>query len=784
MINKKLFLLFSLVIINTFFFITQINSNGIYNKLLSLRPINSYCILIIFGTRPDILKLIPIINELKNNKKFFCITINTGQHKKMSKQILESLNMSKNVDIELNVMEKNQSLVKLTSKIILELDKIYTLFNPDSIIVQGDTTTSFSAALSAFYKKIPIFHVESGLRTKNIYSPFPEEFNRMSIDDISTLLFAPTNISASNLLNENKDSQKIFITGNTIVDTLKLTLNGTYPSKYINDLIENAKSFYKNHDQCKIILLTCHRRENYFYPIINIIKAVQKLLKEFEDIIIVFPTHLNPNVIQSIKMGLPESIYDDLINRKKIKEPAYAYFNRLFLIQPLNYIDLIHLLSVSFFIMTDSGGIQEESISMSKPVLILRNNTERIEGVKAGCAILAGTSIDHIYNYASLLIKNITLYNSMSKLDNNIYGSGNSSKIIVNIIERYFENRLFMENYSNIENDNNLYILNYSKTLLNYDELLSKSNNNEVQYDIVIVLTVWRRNNLERQLIQIKRQSIIQFNNNKKINIIIFQNSNHTDINAIIKKWKFSNNFNDNVKISHIHSPIETGYFGRFLSPLTSSVTSNAFFIICDDDMIWGDRYFENMIRVVEEGSLATRNGRLITKTLFEISPVSKFVWHRDVQACFNEDIEYDFGGHIWAGRISWLRKAWNHIPVSIENCEDFWISSVLKTYYNISTRTPKCPCPEGKLINPEFCAASDKTAKHHIDSKIGDAQNKRRSRRKIMISIMHQFNYTPLLFKDANLIMKIRQKFKYGNDKNPLFNLSDHLWDKVYYWQ
>ena len=194
---------------------------------------------------------------------------------------------------------------------------------------------------------------------------------------------------------------------------------------------------------------------------------------------------MNPNVIQSIKMGLPESIYDNLINRKKIKEPGYSYFNRLFLIQPLNYIDLIHLLSVSSFIMTDSGGIQEESISMSKPVLILRNNTERIEGVNAGCAILAGTSMDLIYNYASLLIKNITLYNSMSKLDNNIYGSGNSSKIIVNIIERYFENRLFMENYSNIENDNNLYILNYSKTLLNYDELLSKSNNNEVQYEFV-----------------------------------------------------------------------------------------------------------------------------------------------------------------------------------------------------------------------------------------------------------------------------------------------------------
>ena len=364
--------------------------------------------------------------------------------------------------------------------------------------------------------------------------------------------------------------------------------------------------------------------------------AAKKLLKDFENIVIIFPFHLNPNVIQSIKMGIPQEIYNDLINRKVIKDPSYSHFNRLFLIEPLNYIDNIHLLSKSFFIMTDSGGIQEESISIGKPVLILRTNTERIEGVKLGCAILAGISFENIYNNALLLFKNKTLYNEMSKPHNNVYGSGNSSKIIVNLIESYLENGLPESDYSNLKYYNTLNELNYySEILFKYDNLLSKSNN-EIQYDIVIVLTVWKRNTLESQLIQIKRQSIINPEGNKKINIIIFQNSNHTDIINIIKKWNMPNIFNDNVKITFINSQFETGYFGRFLSPLTSPVTANAYFIICDDDIVWGDRYFENMICLVDEGFPATRNGKLINSNYAEISP-SSFAWRERVQVCYDE---------------------------------------------------------------------------------------------------------------------------------------------------
>ena len=253
-----------------FFFFRFFHLNkSIYNLIGSFNHLNKHCIIIVFGTRPEAIKLIPIIRELKNNKKFFCLVINTGQHSKMIKNILKSLNASDSIDFELNVMRNNQTLSELTYRTIIELNKLYLLINPKAVIVQGDTSTSFSAALSAFYLKIPVFHVEAGLRTKNLYSPFPEEFNRMAIDDISTLLFAPTEMAAINLIKENKNSKNIFITGNTVVDSLYLTINYTYPSKYIYKLLQKAKSLCKSKNNCKIILLTCHRRENYFSPIVN-----------------------------------------------------------------------------------------------------------------------------------------------------------------------------------------------------------------------------------------------------------------------------------------------------------------------------------------------------------------------------------------------------------------------------------------------------------------------------------------------------------------------------------
>ena len=440
---------------------------------------------------------------------------------------------------------------------------------------------------------------------------------------------------------------------------------------------------------------------------------------------------------------------------------------------------MVHLESISYLIMTDSGGIQEEGVSIGKPILILRENTERPEAINSGCAILVGTSFNKIYYFASTLLTNKKLYNKMTK-PQNIYGKGNSRIIISQIIENYFQNKLKLKDLSLLNS------FNYTKILSQYDDYICHidnsffiDNKNDI-YDVVIVLTVWKRNNLEKQLIQIKRQSILK---NKKINIIIFQNSNHININKIVNKWKQSYIFSERVNINFIQSPIETGYFGRFIIPLTSSVASNSYFIICDDDIIWGDRYFENMLRVVDEGSLATRNGRIIDKNYIEIVPASK-AWKESIQVCFNEDIEYDFGGHIWAGRISWLRNAWKHIPISFENSEDFWISAVLKSYYNIPTKTPKCPCPKDIPIIPDMCAASDKSANYHDDANIGNSTISHDIREKLMKETSIKFNYTSLIYLNPEYVNEIKKKFIYGNSNKPLFNLKDILWNDVLFWQ
>ena len=775
-VNTKFYILIKLLIILISSMIICRNLYNKYNNFFDHSKYfvkNKYRLAFVFGTRPEAIKLFPLIKELKENNNFICIIINSGQHKEMIQQIFDSLKMDNYIDFNLNIMKKNQSLAKLTSTSIAKLEKIYNLINPNAVIVQGDTTTAFCAAVTAFYLKIPIFHVEAGLRTHNNFYPFPEEFNRVTIDDLSTLYFAPTKWAASNLLKENKNPKNIFVTGNTIVDSLKLTLNNTIPSEKINKLIEKAKSLCTIQNECKIILLTCHRRENYYEPIYNILNAVQKLLENFKDIVIIFPFHLNPIVRQSIKNGIPKIVYDDIINGHKIQNKNYQHLNRLLIITPLNYIDLVHLEKVSYLIMTDSGGIQEESVSIGKPLLILRENTERPEAVKSGNAYIAGISSKKIYNYASLLLTDRDLYNKISK-SQNIYGKGDSRFIISEIIQNYFNNNL----NKNIHFDNK----KFEDILYEYDNSIIKNNNHnfidyeENSYDIVIVLTVWKKNNIERQLIQVKNQSILK---NKKTNLIIFQNSNHVYIDDIINKWKQPFTFNDKVDITFIQSPIETGYYGRFIVPLTSQIRNDSYFFICDDDMVWGNRYFENMARVVNEGYLCTSNGRIITP-YFHSTNAAQNKGPNNIQACYNEDIEYDFGGHIWSGRISWLRKAWNHMPISFENSEDFWISASLKSFYNISTKIPKCPCPENNSIIPDLCSAPDKSSRIHHNAKIFNKTATHKIRHKIYIELIKKFNF-PLLNKSKpEYVKNIHKKYIYGKN---LFNVSDYIWKNALVW-
>ena len=415
--------------------------------------------------------------------------------------------------------------------------------------------------------------------------------------------------------------------------------------------------------------------------------------------------------------------------------------------------------------MSDSGGIQEEAVSIGKPLIILRETSDRPESTKSGCSFIAGNSFEKIYQYASSLLTNNELYRNMTKCQN-IYGKGDSRIIISQIIQKYFDNII----QKSISFNNK----NYSDILSQYDNTIYKN----VFYDIVIVLTVWKRNNLENQLYHVKSQSILK---NKKTNIIIFQNSNHINIENIVKKWKEKDSFTDEVVITFIQSPIETGYFGRFIVPLTSSVRSDSYFIICDDDIIWGKRYFENMIRVVNEGFLCTRNGRIITENYETISEVYKY-GGLNKHVCYNEDIEYDFGGHTWAGRISWLRKAWNHIPFSFENSEDFWLSATLKSFYNIKTKIPKCPCPEeNKKIIPDMCAVSHKTSDTHEDAKVGKSTISKTIRASLMKEITEKFNYQRLILSNPEYVKNLHKKFFFGEN---FFDINNDYWKDSLYWQ
>ncbi|MFW3612475.1 non-hydrolyzing UDP-N-acetylglucosamine 2-epimerase [Staphylococcus caprae] len=362
-------------------------------------------IMTIFGTRPEAIKMAPLVKEIEKNPNFNSIVVITAQHREMLDSVLEIFDVKSNYD--LNVMKENQTLSELTSNVLTKLDSIIKKEQPDLILVHGDTTTTFAGSLSAFYNQLPIGHVEAGLRTWNKYSPFPEELNRVMVGNMADLNFAPTNKAAENLRNENKSPESIAITGNTAIDAMKFTIKPNYKSHILT-----------KHEGKKLILLTSHRRENIGLPMHNIFSTVRTLVEENEDIVIVFPIHKNP----------------------KVREIAYKYLKgheRIEIVEPLDVIDFHNFVNASYLILTDSGGVQEEAPTLGKPVLVLRDTTERPEGVEAGTLKVIGTSVDAVYNETKELITNIDKYNKMSNASNP-YGDGFASLRICENIEFYF----------------------------------------------------------------------------------------------------------------------------------------------------------------------------------------------------------------------------------------------------------------------------------------------------------------------------------------------------------
>lgn len=359
--------------------------------------------MLVFGTRPEAIKMCPLVNELKSRKEFSTVVCVTGQHKKMLEQVLNVFNVVPDYDLE--IMKERQTLYDVTINILDKMKDVLEEVNPDLVLVHGDTSTSYAAALASFYMNIPVGHVEAGLRTFNMNSPFPEEFNRQSIGLISKYHFSPTEQARENLLKEGKPEKDIFITGNTAIDALNTTIKDDYK----HNVLEWSEG-------SRLILLTAHRRENLGVPMENMFKAINKIVEEHNDVKVVYPIHLNP----------------------RVRETARKIFGnnpRIRLIEPLEVVDFHNIMARSYIILTDSGGIQEEAPNLGKPVLVMRDTTERPEGVKAGTLKLVGTNETVIYDNFKLLLDNEEEYKAMSKATNP-YGDGTASKQIADIISK------------------------------------------------------------------------------------------------------------------------------------------------------------------------------------------------------------------------------------------------------------------------------------------------------------------------------------------------------------
>lgn len=358
--------------------------------------------MLVFGTRPEAIKMCPLVNELKTRKYFDTKVCVSGQHREMLDQVLNVFNVRP--DYDLSIMKSNQTLFDVTTNILNKIKVVLDTEKPDIVLVHGDTSTTFVTALACYYLQIPVGHVEAGLRTYDIYSPFPEEFNRQAVSIISKFNFAPTEMSKNNLLNEGRNPETIYVTGNTAIDALKTTVRKDYTHPDL-DWAKNSR----------LIMITAHRRENLGEPMKNMFRAIKRVIDEHYDVKAIYPIHMNPVVRQTAK----EIFGDD---------------DRIRIIEPLEVIDFHNFLNKSYMILTDSGGIQEEAPSLGKPVLVMRDTTERPEGIEAGTLKLVGTTEQVIYDNFKLLLEDKNEYEKMSKASNP-YGDGFTSKRIADILE-------------------------------------------------------------------------------------------------------------------------------------------------------------------------------------------------------------------------------------------------------------------------------------------------------------------------------------------------------------
>lgn len=362
-------------------------------------------VMVVFGTRPEAIKMCPLVNELKSRENLITKVCVTGQHRQMLDQVLEAFNVEP--DYDLSIMKDKQTLFDITTNILNRIREVLEDEKPDVVLVHGDTSTTFVTALACYYLQIPVGHVEAGLRTYNIYSPYPEEFNREAVGIISSYNFAPTEISKQNLIREGKNPDTVYVTGNTVIDALKTTVR----EDYTHPELEWAKD-------SRLIMLTAHRRENLGEPMHRMFRAIRRIVEETPDVKVIYPIHMNPVVRKAAD--------DELKNNDRIR-----------LIEPLDVLDFHNFMANSYLILTDSGGIQEEAPSLGKPVLVMRDTTERPEGIEAGTLKLVGTDEEVIYREFKKLLTDKEEYEKMSKASNP-YGDGFACKRIADVLVKDF----------------------------------------------------------------------------------------------------------------------------------------------------------------------------------------------------------------------------------------------------------------------------------------------------------------------------------------------------------
>ena len=360
-------------------------------------------IMLVFGTRPEAIKMCPLVNKLKSRENLKTVVCVTGQHRQMLDQVLDAFHVVP--DYDLSIMKTGQTLFDITTNILNSIGEVLDKVKPDVVLVHGDTSTTFVTALACFYKQIAVGHVEAGLRTYNIYSPYPEEFNRQAVSIISQYNFAPTELSKQNLLKEGKKNETIWVTGNTAIDALKTTVREDYAHPELEWAADS-----------RLIIITAHRRENLGEPMHHMFRAIRRIMDEHPDVKAIYPIHMNPIV-------------------RKAADEELGGCNRIHIIEPLEVLDFHNFLAHSYLILTDSGGIQEEAPSLGKPVLVMRDTTERPEGIKAGTLKLVGTDEEVIYQNFKELLENKEAYNAMAHASNP-YGDGLACKRIADILEK------------------------------------------------------------------------------------------------------------------------------------------------------------------------------------------------------------------------------------------------------------------------------------------------------------------------------------------------------------